>query len=115
MDLSSYKELWGEIKKYFTLQIDYVKLTALEKLTIILSAMAFVGVVLVLSACILFYLSSALVALISTWIDCIWGANLIVGGVILILLLVVISLKKRLIIDPVAKFITKLFMNPPQE
>ena len=44
MDTSSYKELWGEVKKYLTLQIDYAKLTAVEKITILVSTMTFVGI-----------------------------------------------------------------------
>jgi hypothetical protein len=108
-----YANLWKEAKKFFTLEIDYAKLTAIEKLTVILSAMAVVGVALILIACILFYLSSALVTLISAWLGgCMWGANLIVGGLFIILLIIVYAMRKSLIIDPVTRFITKLFLNP---
>lgn len=115
MDTSSYKELWSEIKKYLTLQIDYAKLTAVEKITILVSSMTFVGIVIVLSTCTLFFLSEALV----DWLvqifksECI--ANLIVCGAFLFLLLIVFIFKKTLIINPVAKFVTKLFLNPPKK
>lgn len=115
MDVSSYKELWGEFKKYLILQIDYVKLTAIEKLTILLAAMTFVGVVIVLSACALFFLTAAFVEWLDTVINCTWAANLITCGIILLILLIVACLKKVLIIDPVTRFVTKLFMNPPKQ
>lgn len=114
MDISSYKDLWAEVKKYLTLQVDYVKLTALEKLTILAAAMVFVCIVIVISACALFFLSAAFVAWLDSILCCTWLANLITCGVVLLLLMIVIGLKKTLIIDPVSRFITKLFMNPPQ-
>lgn len=115
MDVNSYKELWGECKKYITLQIDYLKLTTVEKLTVLLSAMTFVGIIIVLSACVLFFLSAAFVSWLDTVINCTWLANVIVGAIILILMIIVLSFKKRLIINPVTKFVTKLFLNPPKK
>ena len=35
---NKYEELWAELKKYLTLQIDYAKLTTVEKLVVLLSA-----------------------------------------------------------------------------
>ena len=115
MDASSYKELWAEVKKYLTLQIDYAKLTAVEKITILVSSITFVGIVIVLSTCALFFLSEALVDWLVTIVKCEIVANLIVCGAFLLLLLIVFIFKKPLIIDPVARFITKLFLNPPQK
>ena len=112
---SSYKELWGEVKKYLSLQIDYAKLTAVEMLTLLLSAMTFVGVIIVLAACALFFLSSALVAWLDTIFESKWVANLIVFGLIMIIMIIAICFKKVLILNPVARFVTKLFLNPPQK
>ena len=115
MDTNSYKELWVEVKKYFNLQVDYMKLTALEKLTILLSAMTFVGVIIVLSACALFFLSAAFVSWLDTILTCTWLANLITCGIVIILILIAFCFKKTLIINPVTRFVTKLFLNPPQK
>ncbi len=115
MDANSYKELWSVFKKYVSLQVDYVKLTALEKLTILLAAMTVMGIAIVLSACALFFLSAAFVSWLDSILCCTWLANLITGGVVLIILLVVLLFKKVLIINPVARFVTKLFLNPPKE
>ena len=53
---NKYTDLWEELKKFFSLQVDYVKLTAVEKLVVLLSAIALVAVLLILGACVLFYL-----------------------------------------------------------
>lgn len=108
---SQYGKLCEELKKFFTLQIDYAKLTAVEKLVIIMSSVAVAFVLAVLGACALFYLSFALVYVIKGWIGCEWGAYLIVGCIFIICVLVVYALKERLIINPVARFITKLFLD----
>lgn len=112
MNEIDYKELWQEIKKFFTLELNYTKLTAVEKLSVILSAVAFIGVLMILGACLLFYASTALVFLISDLIGSTWGAYLIVAGVLILLMFIVAAFKKKLIINPVTKFLTKLFLNP---
>lgn len=108
---NKYEELWAELKKYLTLQIDYAKLTAVEKLVVLLSAIAMVAVMLILGACVLFYLSFAVVFMLSDAIGSTWGAYLIVSGIFLVLMLVVYALRQKLILDPVSRFLTRLFLH----
>ena len=108
---NKYTELWEEVKKYLTLQIDYAKLTAVEKLVVLLSAIALATVLMILGACVLFYLSFAIVYMLVDVIGCVWGAYLIVSGLFVVLAIVVFALRKQLILDPVAKFLTKLFLT----
>lgn len=108
---SKYEELWSDVKKFLTLQYDYVKLSALEKMVLLLSAMALFAVMLLLSACVLFYLSFALVYMISDMLGCVWGAYLIVSAIFLILVVVTYAMRKKIIIDPVSRFLTKLFLD----
>ena len=103
---NKYEELWAELKKYLTLQIDYAKLTTVEKLVVLLSAIAMVAVMLILGACVLFYLSFAVVFMLSDAIGSTWGAYLIVSGIFLVLMLVVYALRQKLILDPVSRFLT---------
>ncbi|MEG0012081.1 MAG: phage holin family protein [Muribaculaceae bacterium] len=109
---SNYHKTWEEVKKYLTLQLEYSKLTAIEKLTIILSAMAVSAVALILGAGVLFYLSFALVHSIEEWIGSTVWAYLLVSLFFAIVLIFVFVLKKRLIIDPIARFLSKLFLDP---
>ena len=108
---NKYAELWAELKKYLTLQIDYAKLTTVEKLVVLLSAIAMVAVMLILGACVLFYLSFAVVFMLSDAIGSTWGAYLIVSGIFLVLMLVVYALRQKLILDPVSRFLTRLFLH----
>ena len=108
---NKYEELWAELKKYLTLQIDYAKLTTVEKLVVLLSAIAMVAVMLILGACVLFYLSFAVVFMLSDAIGSTWGAYLIVSGIFLVLMLVVYALRQKLILDPVSRFLTRLFLH----
>lgn len=108
---NKYEELWAELKKYLTLQIDYAKLTTVEKLVALLSAIAMVAVMLILGACVLFYLSFAVVFMLSDAIGSTWGAYLIVSGIFLVLMLVVYALRQKLILDPVSRFLTRLFLH----
>ena len=108
---NKYEELWAELKKYLTLQIDYAKLNTVEKLVVLLSAIAMVAVMLILGACVLFYLSFAVVFMLSDAIGSTWGAYLIVSGIFLVLMLVVYALRQKLILDPVSRFLTRLFLH----
>lgn len=108
---NKYEELWAELKKYLTLQIDYAKLTAVEKLVVLLSAIAMVAVMLILGACVLFYLSFAVVFMLSDAIGSTWGAYLIVSGIFMVLMLVVYAMRQKLILDPVSRFLTRLFLH----
>lgn len=108
---NQYVRLWEELKKYFRLQIDYTRLTAVEKCSLLLSAIAVVLVTGLLCACALFYLSFALASVLEHWIGVEWVAYLIVGGVFAVLLLLIYAFRKRLIVDPVTRFVTRLFLD----
>ena len=112
MNEIDYKKLFSEARKYFSLEWDYTKLTAVEKLAVLLSAIAFIAVVIVIGAFALHYLLAALISLLASALGCAWGANLIAVGVLLVVMLVVFAFKKRLIVDPVARFVSKLFLKP---
>lgn len=109
---TSYHKTWVEIKKYFTLQLDYAKLTAVEKLTLLLSAMTLLVVALILGAGILFYLSFALLHSLELMIGSTVCAYLLVSGFFALILLGVIIFKQQLIMNPIAKFLSKLFLDP---
>lgn len=112
MNEIDYKKLFNEARKYFSLEWDYTKLTAVEKLAVLLSAVAFVAVVIIIATFVLHHVIAALISVLASALGCTWGAHLIAAVVLLVLLLVVFAFKKRLIVDPVARFISKLFLKP---
>lgn len=112
MNEIDYKKLISEARKYFSLEWDYTKLTAVEKMAVLLSSIAFVAVVIIISTFALAYVFSALISVLATALGCTWGAQLIAAGILLLLLLVVFAFKRQLIVDPVARFVSKLFLKP---
>jgi hypothetical protein len=112
MNEIDYKKLFAEARRFFSLEWDYTKLTAVEKLAVLLSAIAFIAVVIIIGAFALHYLFAALISLLTSALGCAWGANLIAVAVLLVMLLVVFAFKKQLIVDPVARFVSKLFLKP---
>jgi hypothetical protein len=112
MNEIDYKKLFNEARKFFALEWDYTKLTAVEKLAVLLSATAFVAVVLIISTIALSYLFSALITVLASALGCEWGAQLIASALLLLLLLVVVAFKQRIIVDPITRFVSKLFLKP---
>ncbi len=112
MNEIDYKKLISEARKYFSLEWDYTKLTAVEKMAVLLSSIAFVAVVIIIGTFAMAYVFSALISVLATALGCTWGAQLIAAGILLLLLLVVFAFKRQLIVDPVARFVSKLFLKP---
>ena len=112
MNEIDYKKLFNEGRKYFSLEWDYTKLTAVEKLAVLLSSIAFVAVVIIIATFALAYIFSALISVLASALGCTWGAQLIAAVILLLLLLVVFAFKRQLIVDPVARFVSKLFLKP---
>lgn len=108
---NQYIRLWEELKRYFRLQIDYTRLTAVEKVSLLLAAISVSLVMGLLCVCALFYLSFALAEVIGQWIGEEWVAYLILGGLFAVLMLIVYAFRKQLIINPVTRFVTRLFLD----
>jgi len=107
-----YRKLMLEAKKFFSLEWNYNKLTAVEKLTILLSATAFLAVIIIICTFALHHIFTALVTVLAEAMHCYWGAHLIAAGVLLLVLLLVVAFKTQLIVNPIARFLSKLFLKP---
>ena len=112
MNEIDFKKLFNEARRYFSLEWDYTRLTAVEKIAVLLSTTAFVAVMFIIGAFVLHYLFSALISVLASALGCSWGANLIAAAILLLLLLLVVAFKKRLIVDPIARFVSKLLLKP---
>ena len=104
---NAFRKLFEEGKKYINLQIDYAKLTATEKISVILGMSVLFAVILVLSVGAGIYLSFALVYLLEPLV----GSYAIVGAVFLLLIAIVILFKKKLILVPITRFISKVLLD----
>lgn len=115
MEDLDYKKLWLQAKNYISLQYDYSKLTLAEKLSILLSRTIITAVCILVGACILYQLSAALVVAISISTGNEIAAYLIVSVLLVVLLLIMFAFRTQLIINPVSRFITKLFYQNSEE
>lgn len=115
MDEIDYKKLYEEGRRYLKLELNYSKLTAVEKVSILLSAIAVVAVLLVLGSFALLYVGNTLAELLETALNSQWAANLIVALFIVALMVLVVLLRKPLIVNPITRYITKLFLSPNDE
>ena len=95
-------------RRWLDCEVEYVKLTAAEKASVLVSAMALVTVFLLLGMAVLLLLAFALEGLFEMWMVRPL-AFLCTAGVVLILLVVIYMLRRQLLTDPVARFITRLF------
>lgn len=107
---NAFRKLFEEVKKYINLQIDYAKLTATEKISVILGMSVLFAVILVLSVGAGIYLSFALVYLLEPLVGIV-GSYAIVGAVFLLLIAIVILFKKKLILVPITRFISKVLLD----
>ena len=104
------KEMLSQGISWAKLEVEYLKLTAAEKI-IILVSMLVIGAVfllLLLPAVLMF-----LFALAQVFIDFmpVALAYVCVGGIVLLVLGILLMFRKQLVINPVAKFISKVLLE----
>lgn len=104
------KKLWSEIKEYGRLRLDYAKLVCAEKISVLLSGMAIAGIMTILALVALFYLAAALQEWLALYVGAAWSF-VIVAAVFGVLILVVWLLRMTLIVNPIARFVSKLFID----
>jgi uncharacterized membrane-anchored protein YjiN (DUF445 family) len=105
------QQLFVEVKKYIFLQKEYITLEITEKLVILLSTLILLLLVFILGMVALFYLSFTLAYLLAPLVGGLMVSYGIISILYILLILAIISMKKRLIINPMAKFIANLFFN----
>lgn len=109
------RELLLEVKSYLSLQKRFLQLDLTEKLTILLSAIAIAVICLMLGGMALFYLTFAL----AYWIGEVTGVLalgfLVIALTLALLLALVYYNRKRWIVQPLARMMVTLFINPDDE
>lgn len=95
------------------LEIEYIKLTAAEKMIILVSMMV-IGIVVLLLLLpaimmFLFALAQVFIGFLPVAV-----AYVCVGGIVLLLLGLLVIFRKQLVINPVAKFISKVLLDHPE-
>lgn len=103
-------KLWTEIHEYLDLKVEYIKLTAAEKASILLATLITLMVCIVFGITILFFLTLAA----ANWIGESLGMPLaycIMTGFYLLLLVLVAVFRRQIIFDPIARMLSKLIFK----
>ncbi len=105
------QQLFAESKKYLELQTEYAKLELTEKLTILLSTLILVLVLIILGMVALFYFSFTIAYVLAPHIGGLMNSFALITLFLLILMAVVYRYKQRIIVEPMVKFLTNLFLR----
>ena len=108
--LDEIKELFSQSVNWAKLEVEYLKLTLAEKVIILLGALIMGAVIMRLLLPVIIMFLFALVGVFKLFMPTPL-AYLSVGGIVLLILAIVLIFRKQLIINPVAKFISKLFLD----
>lgn len=98
------------VKRYLHLRIEQVKFLGTEKLSIILAAMVFLMVTILLAVIAVCYFSVALLQLLQSCVGIVW-AGVIMGVVMLLLIGLVYMMRRRWILDPIARFLSRVLLD----
>lgn len=101
-------------KRLVGLQFENIRLKTTEKITILLSAIAFYAVAMAMGLVCLVFISIGLGHLLATTIAP-HLAYLLIALFYLFLFIMVFVLKRQLFIDPIARFMSRLLVEVPEE
>lgn len=105
------RQLIIDIKKYFQLQQNLLKVEAVEKLTILMGMFLLLILLMILGTGALFYILYALAYLLEPYVGGLVTSFGIIGFFYLLLLVLIVVLRKPLILNPLARFLYKLFLK----
>lgn len=104
------KGLFAQSKEWLELEIEYAKLTVAEKLTLLLGTLIIGFVCLLLGLVILVMLAFSLAELFRLMMDPAL-AYLCSAGVMAVLLCVLFLFRKQMLLNPIARLITKVLFD----
>ena len=110
-NIESIGKLLLEFKKYLELQKEFVKLDATEKMTVILSAILIVTVLLLLGSIVLLFLTFALAYYLGDVLGSLSLGFGLISAFILLLTVIFYLNRNRMVIQPMARFMTKLIFT----
>ena len=110
-NIESIGKLLLEFKKYLELQKEFVKLDATEKMTVILSVILIVTVLLLLGSIVLLFLTFALAYYLGDVLGSLSLGFGLISAFILLLTVIFYLNRNRMVIQPMACFMTKLILT----
>ncbi|MBD5194219.1 MAG: phage holin family protein [Bacteroidales bacterium] len=108
--LEEIRSLADQSKRWLTLEVEYLKLTAAEKMTLLMGSLIIGFVALLLAMVVLIMLALSLAEVFKLMMNPAL-AYLSTAGAICILLGVFFLLRRPLLMNPIARLITKVFFD----
>lgn len=109
----NYSLLYRLAMRLFNLKIEDARLVLAVKLTRLLGAVVYLFVGFMLLLCLLGFIAAAVGHLLCEVMSPVW-AYLIIALFYFVLLVVIMLAKKPVIINPIARFISRLIVEPPK-
>ena len=105
--------LIDSLKRYLSLYADYMRLSAAEKMSMLLSAVTFYTLIVAMALIALIFLSIGVGFLLASVMTLYWAFFIVTAFYILIFSLLIIF-RHTLIVDPIARFVSRLLVKPPK-
>ena len=109
--IDNLQDLFKEFRKYLELQGQYLRLEAIEKLTILLSTLILIFILVTVGVMALFYFSFMLVYVLATAVGSLIAGYAIVGILLIAISLLIYPFLVPLIFQPMVNFLARLFLD----
>ena len=111
---STLQNLGAIISRYIKLLVEDTRLNVAEKLTRLLSAIALCSLLTIVGTVALVFISIAVGFALATVMSPLW-AFIIVAGFYIAVLIILIACRTSLLVNPIARFISRLLLPAPQK
>ncbi len=92
--------------------VENIRLTSAEKLTVLFSSVALFVTAFVLGIIGMIFISIGLASMLEDYIAPFWS-YFIIAAVFLCIVVILFVFKTQIIINPIARFVSKLLIDPP--
>ena len=107
----NFQQLYVDVKKYVELQAEYLKVEFVEKMTILISSLLLIIFIIIFSLGALFYFFFFLAYSFEDFFGTLATSFGIISLIYILFIGVLVIMRKQLIINPLVKFLTNLFLN----
>lgn len=108
-----YKSLWEQLQQLFNMEVGSVKLFITEKLTLLVTSIAFYAALFIMGTCVLVFLTIGVADILMHDMPA-YVAYMIIAGFYLLIVIALVLFRRQLITDPISRFLSRVILDPPQ-
>lgn len=102
------------LRRFVRLNIENLRLSLTERLTILMSSVAFFLIALFLGTIGLVFLSAGLAHILEDALEVKW-VYLIIAGIYFAIVGTVWIFRRKILIDPICRFLSRMIVEPPKQ